>query len=454
MTVNPVDSEVFGDLFGTGEMRALFGDRQRFQAMLEVEAALARAEARLGIIPAGAAAAITRAARVEMLDFAALGESTRLVGLPVVALVKALERAAGEDGAGYVHWGATTQDVMDTALVLQIRHALALVEAGLLDLARALGARAEAHRGTVMAGRTYLQYALPITFGYKCAVWLAPVLDHVERLRQLRPRVEMLQFGGAVGTLAALQERGLDVASRVAALLDLQLPEAPWHSHRDRIAEVAAALSILTGTCGKIARDISLLMQTDVGEASEARAPGRGGPAMIPDERNPTGVATALAAATIAPNLTATILAAQVQEHERALGGWQAEWQTFPALCLVTSGALHAIVEIAEGVEIDSERMRNNLAATRGQIMTEAVHFALAGKLGRPEAHRIVEEAIRKASSSKRDLQDVLGEDDRVKRCLSIGELARLFEPMAYQGVAQTFIERIVVSLQGRSAKR
>jgi 3-carboxy-cis,cis-muconate cycloisomerase len=220
------------------------------------------------------------------------------------------------------------------------------------------------------------------------------------------------------------------------------------------LAEVASAFAILTGTCGKIARDVSLLMQTDVGEAFEPAAPGRGGSSTMPHKRNPTAAAAALAAATIAPNLVATIFAAQVQEHERGLGSWQAEWPTFPALALITSGALNAVADIAQGLEVDSERMRANLDATRGLIMAEAVAFALAAKIGKPQAHKIVEEASRKASAAKRDLQDVLGEDDQVKLSLSVGELAKLFEPMGYQGAAQTFIDRIVGSLHARTGKR
>jgi 3-carboxy-cis,cis-muconate cycloisomerase len=264
----------------------------------------------------------------------------------------------------------------------------------------------------------------------------------------------VLQFGGAAGTLAALDHRGLEVAQRLAALLDLPLPDAPWHTHRDRLAEVAAAFAILTGTCGKIAGDVSLLMQTEVAEAFEPAAPGRGGSSTMPHKRNPTAAATALAAAAIAPNLLATICAAQVQEHERALGGWQAEWPTFPALALITSGALAAIVDIAQGLEVDGERMRANLAATQGRIMAEAVSFALAAKLGKQEAHRIVEDASRKAAAAKRDLREVMAEDARVKDLLTRGELAKLFEPMAYQGAAQTFIDRIVGSLQERGSQR
>jgi 3-carboxy-cis,cis-muconate cycloisomerase len=264
----------------------------------------------------------------------------------------------------------------------------------------------------------------------------------------------VLQFGGAAGTLAALNEHGLEVAQRLAVLLDLPLPDAPWHSHRDRLVEVASAFAILTGTCGKIARDVSLLMQTEVAEASEPAAAGRGGSSTMPHKRNPIAAAAALAAATIAPNLLATICAAQVQEHERALGGWQAEWPTFPALALVTSGALDAIVDIAQGLEVDGERMRVNLAATQGRIMAEAVSFALAPTLGKQEAHRIVEEASRKAVAAERDLQEVVAENDRVRQQLTPGELAKLFDPVAYQGAAQTFIDRIVGSLQARDVKR
>jgi 3-carboxy-cis,cis-muconate cycloisomerase len=299
-----------------------------------------------------------------------------------------------------------------------------------------------------------MQHAVPMPFGLKLAGYAAALARSRERLQRLRHEALVLQFGGAAGTLAALDDRGLDIAERLAALLDLPLPEAPWHSHRDRLAEVASAFAILTGTCGKIARDVSLLMQTEVAEAFEPAAPGRGGSSTMPHKRNPTAAATALAAATIAPNLLATICAAQVQEHERALGGWQAEWPAFPALALVTSSALEAIVDIAEGLEVDEARMRVNLAETRGRIMAEAVSFALASKLGKHEAHGIVEEASRKAAATKRDLRDVVAEDERVKRQLTVGELAKLFEPMAYQGAAQTFIDRLIGSLQARGGKR
>ena len=354
----------------------------------------------------------------------------------------------------YVHWGATSQDVIDTALVLELR---AAIDALIADLNRAIDGFADLvgrHRRTAVAGRTLLQHAVPMPFGLKLAGYAAALARSRERLRRLRRDALVLQFGGAVGTLAAFRERGFDIAERLAALLDLPLPEAPWHSHRDRPAEVACAMSILTGTCGKIARDVSLLMQTDVGEAFEPAAPGRGASSTMPHKRNPIGAAAALAAATIAPNLTRPSLPHRSRSTSARSAAGRRNGRPSRRSRSSPRARLHAIVDIAEGLEVDSERMRDNLAATRGQIMAEAVTFALAGKLGKPEARRIVEEAIRKSAATKRDLQDVLGEDDRVKPCLNLGELAKLFEPMAYQGVAQTLIDRIVGSLQGRGGKR
>ena len=438
-------------------MRGVLDDRARLQRMLDFEVALARAEAAVGIVPALVVDPIANAARAEQYDLASLAQAAAVAGNIVIPLIEALTTQVGKSdatAARFVHWGATSGDVIDTALVLDLK---AAVDTLMTDLNRAIDAFAVLvgrHRRTATVGRTRMQHALPMPFGLKLASYAAALARSRERLRRLRREAFVLQFGGTVGTLAALNDRGMDVAERLAALLDLALPDAPWHGHRDRLAEVASAFAILTGTCGKIARDVSLLMQTDVAEAFEPAAPGRGESSSMPHKRDPVSAAAALAAATIAPNLAATILAAQVQEHERGLGSWQAEWLTFPALALVTSGALNAIVEIAEGLEVDSERMRANLEASHGLIMGEAVSFALAAKIGKPNADRIVEEASRKAASANRDLEDVLAEDDQVKLSLSLGDLAKLFEPMGYQGAAQTFIDRIVGSLHARPGKR
>jgi 3-carboxy-cis,cis-muconate cycloisomerase len=454
---NSLFSPLMTPLVSSAAMRAVLDDGARLQRMLDVIVALARAEAAIGLVPALASDQIANAAKAERYDVKALGEEAVAAGNIAIPLINALTAEvakADAAAAGWIHWGATSQDIIDTALVLELRAAIDVLIADLNRAIEGFTTLAGRHRRTPIVGRTWLQHALPMPLGLKLAGYAAALGRARERLRRLRREGLMLQFGGAVGTLAALNDKGLDVAERLAALLDLPLPEAPWHSHHDRLAEVASALAILTGTCGKIARDVSLMMQTDVAEAFEPAAPGRGGSSTLPHKRNPTAAAAALAAATIAPNLTATILAALVQEHERALGGWQAEWQAFPALALVTSGALFAIVDIAQGLEIDSERMRVNLDETRGLIMAEAVAFALGTKLGKQEADKIVAEASRKALAAKRNLQDVLAENNQVTLSLSVGELAKLFEPMAYQGAAQTLIDRIVGSLQVRSGKR
>jgi 3-carboxy-cis,cis-muconate cycloisomerase len=350
------------------------------------------------------------------------------------------------EAARYVHWGATSQDIIDTAQVLELA---AVIDALIADLDRAVAgfaALAQRHRTTPVAGRTWLQHALPIPFGLKLAGYGAALARSRARLRRLKDENLVLQFGGAAGTLAALDKAGLAVAEKLAAELKLPLPDAPWHGHRDRLAEIAAALAILAGSCGKLARDVTLLMQTDVAEAFEPAAPGRGGSSTLPQKRNPVAAPIALAAATMAPNLAATILAAQVGEHERSAGAWHAEWPTFPALALVTSGALRAAVEIAEGLEVDATRMRANLEATGGQIMAEAVMIALGAKLGRLEAHHVVEEACRKASAEHRHLEEVLNEDTRVTAHLGTKEIERLFDPLAYQGVAQEFIDRQIAA--------
>ena len=449
-------SEMLTPLFASAAMRAIMSDRARVQRMLDFEAALARAGAAVGVITASSAGEIGDACKAERYDLAALAEAAIPPGNIAIPLVEALTYEVAKRNkvaAGHVHWGATSQDVIDTALVLELR---AAIDALLLDLDIAIKGfmtLAGRHRRTLAVSRTLMQHALPMPFGLKVAGYGAALARSRDRLWRLRKEALALQFGGAAGTLAALGERGLGVAERLAALLDLQLPDAPWHSHRDRLAEVAAAFAILAGTCGKIARDVALMMQLEVGEAAEPSIPGRGGSSTLPHKRNPIGAAIALSAATIAPNLAATILAAQVQEHERGVGGWHAEWVTFPSLALVTSGALYAVTEIAEGLEIDVERMRANLELSGGQIMAEAVSFALAEKMGKADAHRIVQDLSHRASKEKRPLKEMVLSDLRVKAQFSSAEIEKVFIPLTYLGSAQTFIDRLVMSSQ-RGARR
>ena len=444
---------LLGPLFSSGAMQAVVDDRARLQRMLDFEAALALAEAETGVIPLKAAKPIAQACEADRFDGLKIALEAVAAGNIAIPLIKALTAEVAKtdrDAAGYVHWGATSQDVIDTALVLELR---AAIDAIASDLDRAIAAfseRARQHRKTHAVARTWMQQALPMPFGLKLAGYAAALARARDRLSRVRQENLVLQFGGAAGTLAALGSRGLDVAARLAKELKLPAPEAPWHAHRDRLAEVASAFAILCGTCGKIARDVSLLMQTEVGEAFEPAEAGRGGSSSMPHKRNPIAAGVALAAATMAPQLAATIFAAQVQEHERALGGWQAEWPTFPALELVTSGALRAIVDIAEGLEIDADRMRVNLALSHGLIMAEAVSVALAGKIGKAQAHQLVEEAARKASKEERHLRDVLTDDKRITAKLPAAEIAKLFEPEAYIGVAGEFIDRLLASIKGK----
>ncbi|HEX7954357.1 MAG TPA: 3-carboxy-cis,cis-muconate cycloisomerase, partial [Burkholderiales bacterium] len=330
-------------LLRTDAMREAFSDRAHLQGMLDFEAALARVEARLGVIPKAAAPAIAAQCRAALFDIQALAQAAAPAGNTAIALVKALTARVAKSNlraAGYVHWGATSQDALDTGLMLQLRQALALVDADLKRLADALARLAKKYRRTPMAGRTWMQQALPVTFGLKAAGALDAVQRHRAQLRDLRDRALTVQFGGAAGTLASLGKRGPEVARALAAELKLRDPDLPWHAHRDRVAQVATTLGLLVGTLGKIARDVALMAQTEVGEAFEAHAPGRGASSTMPHKRNPVGCAVVLAAATRVPGLVSVMLAAMVQEHERGLGGWQAEWETLPEICMLTAGAL------------------------------------------------------------------------------------------------------------------
>ena len=443
-------SPLLAPMLSSGPMRAVCDDATMLQHMLDFEAALARAEAACAVIPERAAGPIAAACRASAFDLAALAEAATRSGNLAIPLVKALTADVAKsdaEAARYVHWGATSQDVIDTASMLTLR---AGIDALLVDLDRAItgfAKLARKHRDTPVVARTWLQHALPMPFGLKLAEYAAALNRSRLRVKRLRTDTLALQFGGAAGTLAALHDKGLTVAEKLAADLKLPLPDAPWHTHRDRIAEAASVLAIIAGSCGKIARDVSLMMQTDVGEAFEPSGEGRGGSSTMPHKRNPVAAASALAAATMAPNLAATMFAAQVQEHERSAGPWQAEWPTLPTLMLVTSGALAAVVDIAEGLEVDVARMRANLDTTGGLIMAEAVAFALAEKVGKSEAHRLVEVLSKKAVAEKKHLRDVLVEDAKVKAQLTAETITSLLEPMTYQGTSQAMIDRLLASL-------
>jgi 3-carboxy-cis,cis-muconate cycloisomerase len=453
--LNP--SSLLTPLISSAAMRAIVDDRAHVQRMLDFVVALARAEAAVAVIPASAVDRIGAACKADRYDLAALGEAAARAGNVATPLLAALTEDVAKtdaDAARFVLWGASPQDLIDSALMLELR---AGIDALLTDLNNAIDgftAIAGRHRRTAAVARTALQHALPIPFGLKLAGYAAALARSRERLRRLRKEALVLQFGGAAGTLAALGENGLAVTDRLAALLDLPAPDAPWHAHSDRLAEIASGLAILTGTCGKIARDVALLMQTEVNEAHEPARTHITEPITLPHKRSPITAGIAITAATIAPNLLATVIAGQMQEHERGLGGWQAQWHAIPSLLLVTSGAVAAIADVAQGLEIDPERMRSNLDVAQGLIMIEAVTMALGAKLGPYQAKLIVEETSKQALASKRHLNNILAEDPRVTAHMTPGELARLFELMSYQGVAQTYIDRLIGSLGSRAPKR
>ena len=446
MTQRPGD-QLFDAYFTARDMREVFCDQGRVQAMLDVEAALARAEARVGLIPASAVAPIENACRADLYDFAALGEAIATAGNSAIPLVKALGKqiaATDAEAERYVHLGATSQDVMDTGLVLQLRQALDLIESDLAQLADSLAAQAQRHAATPMAGRTWLQHATPVTLGMKIAGWLGAVTRSRQRLRELKPRLLVLQFGGASGTLAALGEQALPIAQALAEELQLTLPEQPWHTQRDRVVEFGAVLGLIAGSLGKLGRDISLLMQTEAAEVFEPSAPGKGGSSTMPHKRNPVGAAVLIGAATRVPGLVSTLFSAMPQEHERSLGLWHAEWETLPEICCLVSGSLQQARLLADGLEVDAARMARNLDLTQGLVLAEAVSIVLAQRVGRDTAHHLLEQCCKRAVAEQRHLRAVLGDEPQVTAQLSSAELDNLLNPAHYLGQAQVWVERAV----------
>lgn len=431
-----------------------FTDRANIQAMLDVEAALARAQEKIGLIPQGVAAQIERVCDASLYDHSRLASEAAEAGNLAIPMVKAMIAKLPDEAKRCVHWGVTSQDIIDTGLVQQAKTALATIEQQLVQLADALAHQASHHRGTLMPGRTWLQHALPITFGLKAAGWLDAVTRHRVRLADLRRTSLVLQLGGAVGTLASLGPSGPALIKALAKDLDLPAPALPWHSQRDRMAGIATDLGLLVGTLGKIARDISLMMQTEVAEAFEPAAAGRGGSSTMPHKRNPVLCAAILASAIKVPGLVATMLSAQIHEHERAAGAWTAEWTTLPQIIAEATGALARAIELIEGLEIDAARMRANLDLTRGLIFAEAAMMALAPALGRYEAHVLLEDLSRRAIAERTTLQDTLLQSDAVIAHLSAEQIKAIFDPAAYLGSTTHFIDAALAAHRAMTDNR
>src|ERR1700674_1370940 len=431
----------------TEPLAALFSDHSILGAMLGFEAALARAEARVGVIPATAAEAIAKAARPEAFDAEELSRQALRAGTLSIPLVKALTaavRAVDPASAGFVHWGATSQDVSDTAVVVLLARAAQILAADHQALASALRSLSEAHAQTVMLGRTLLQPAPPVTFGLKTAGWLAAIERSGRRMEAAFEEASVLQFGGASGTLAALGDRGIQVSEELAKELGLHNPPAPWHAHRDRLAALVCACGVYAGSLAKMARDVALLMQEEVSEASEPGGDGRGGSSTMPHKRNPMACAVALAAANHVPGCVANFLHGMTQEHERGIGGWQAEWSTLASVVQATGLVVASMREVAEGLTVDAARMRANIEATHGVIFAERAMMLLGAKLGRDRAHELLHEMTRQALETGRRFAEIVGEHPEAAGALSREEIDSLDVPEHYLGSAEAFRKRLL----------
>jgi 3-carboxy-cis,cis-muconate cycloisomerase len=451
MTATALDSVIFRDIFTTPAMREVFSDERRTGYYLEIEAALARAQGRLGIIPDKAAREIERQCRIENIDLARLKQQTERVGYPILGVVQQIVDLCADGLGEWCHWGATTQDITDTAAIMQIRAALELVEKDMEATAAALADLSRRYRDTPMAGRSNLQQAVPLTFGFKTAALLAAMQRHRERLAQLRPRVLVGEFGGAVGTLASLGADGLKVQAAMMEELGLGQPDIAWHTVRDRIGEVACFLGLLTGTLGKISMDVKLLMQTEVAEVYEPFHEARGSSSTMPQKRNPISCLYIHSTVALVRQHVAALLEAAVADHERSTGPWEIEWISLPEIFLLASGALAQTKLLVCGLEVDADRMRANLDLTRGMIVSEAVMMGLGPHLGRQRAHDLVYDICRKVTATGVPLVELLARNADISKHLTRAELDKMCDPAAYLGLAGEMVDK-VLARESRSA--
>jgi 3-carboxy-cis,cis-muconate cycloisomerase len=446
-----VDSAIFGNIFSTDAMRAVWSDENRTQKYLDIEAALARVQARLEIIPQEAADEIVKNCTIDKIDMAKLRQQTERIGYPVLGVVSQLNALCRDKLGEYCHWGATTQDITDTATVLQIREALKIVEDDLAALSAGLADLARRHRDTPMIGRSNLQQAVPVTFGYKMAGLLSAVERHRERLDQLRPRVLVGEFAGAAGTLASIERGAMETQEGLMAELDLGQPVIAWHTIRDTIAEVGCFLGLVGGTLGKLSMDVKLMMQTEVGEVYEPYAHGRGSSSTMPQKRNPISSCYIHAGISVVRQHAAALMDAMVADHERSTGPWEIEWIALPESFCLLAGALKQARAVVSGLEVDAERMRANLDMTNGLVMSEAVMMGLGPYLGREYAHDLVYDICREALRQNRPLLDLLDETPAISKHLKREELAKLCDPANYLGQSGVMVDRVLSRLRDKA---
>lgn len=443
-----IDSHIFQGIFSSDDMRSVWSDENRTQYYLDIEAALAKVQAELGIIPQEAADEIISHCRLDQIDMVELRRQTERIGYPIIAVVNQINSLC-RDGLGeFCHWGATTQDITDTATVLQIREALNLVDGELTAISAGLAKLARDHRDTPMIGRSNLQQAIPVTFGYKMAGILSAVERHRERLEQLRERVLVGEFAGAAGTLASLETGAMETQAGLCAELGLQQPVIAWHTIRDNIAEVGAFLGLVGGTLGKLSTDVKLMMQTEVGEVYEPFAHGRGSSSTMPQKRNPISSCYIHAAISVVRQHAAALMDAMVADHERSTGPWEIEWIVLPEAFCLMAGALKQARFVVEGLEVDPEAMRRNIDLTGGLVMSEAVMMGLGPYLGREYAHDLVYDLCRDAVQQRRPLLDLLAENDEISKHLDRDALAKLLDPANYLGQSGVMVDRVLDRLR------
>ena len=447
MAASIIDSSIFQGIFTTDAMRQVWSDENRTAKYVEVEKALAIVQGRLGLIPKEAADEIVSHCRIEEIDMARLRQQTERIGYPILGVVTQLNQLCRDKLGEFVHWGATTQDITDTGTVLQIREALELVDDELAAIATAMAKLAKDHRLTPMIGRSNLQQAIPVTFGYKMAGLLSAILRHRERLAQLKERVLVGEFAGAAGTLASLQTGAMQTQAGLCAELGLKQPVIAWHTIRDNIAETGALLGLIGGTLGKLSMDVKLMMQTEVGEVFEPYHHGRGSSSTMPQKRNPIASCYIHAAISVVRQHAAALMDAMVADHERSTGPWEIEWIVLPeAFCLI-AGALKQSRAVLEGLEVDAQAMRRNIDMTGGLVMSEAVMMGLGPFIGREFAHDLVYDLCRESLASKKPLIDLLAAHPQIKRHVDRPALERMLDPANYLGQSGIMVDRVLACM-------
>ncbi len=441
-----IDSRIFGDIFSDARMRQVWSDENRTAKYLDIERALAKVQGELGLIPQEAADEIVKHCELSMIDWDKLKAKTEQIGYPIIAVVNQINANCRDRLGEYCHWGATTQDITDTAMILQMREGLALVEQDLSDISDALAVLAEKYRDTPIIGRSNLQQATPITFGYKMASILAGIERHRERLQQLKPRVFMGEFGGASGTLSSLEKGAMETQAALMKELGLAQPLISWHTVRDTVAEVGAFLGLVGGSLGKIAMDVKLLMQTEVGEVFEPFAPGRGSSSTMPQKRNPISCLYIHANISVARQHAAALMDAMVADHERSTGPWEIEWVSVPEIFCLMSGALKQTKFVLQGLEVDADRMRANMDMTNGLVMSEAVMMGLGTYLGREYAHDLVYDLCRRALKENRPLIDILEAHPEINCHVNRSQLEHMCNPVHHVGQAGVMVDRVLAA--------